>query len=58
MTKQMPPVPPANRSKKGEGKDPDENRDLRDKHRQDPQNIEEAGEFANVRQNTSNQRGS
>jgi hypothetical protein len=56
MTKHMPPVPPANRSKKGPGKDPDENLDLRDKHRQDPQNIEEAGEVANVRQNTSNQR--
>ena len=56
MTKHMPPVPPANRSPRGETKDPDQARDLRDKHSEDPQNIDEAGEVANIRQNTSNQR--
>jgi hypothetical protein len=56
MTKHMPPVPPANRNPKGERKDPDQERDLRDKHRENPENIDEAGDVANVRQNTSNQR--
>lgn len=56
MNKQMPPVPPDNKSPKGPGKDPNEARDLRNKHRQDAHNVDEAGDRANIEQNTSNQR--
>ena len=56
MTKHMPPVPPENQNPKESGKNPDEDRDLRNKHRHDPHNLDEAGDRANIKQNTSNQR--
>ena len=52
----MPPVPPDQQSPKGSTPDPDENMDLRQKHRRDARNTDEAGERANIRQNSSNQR--
>ena len=55
MSNRMPPVPPANRSNKGP------NNDSRSKPLQDtslkhpaPQNVEEQGETANIKQNTTN----
>lgn len=58
MTKhnRMPAVPPDQQNPKGGGQDPDENMDLRQKHRRDANNTEEAGQRANIRQNSSNQR--
>lgn len=52
MTKSMPSVPPDQRG----GQDPDEKLDLRDKHRKDPENSDEAGQTGNIRQNLSNRR--
>lgn len=48
--KQKPPVPPANRSPKGTGADP-EGRD--DPVAKPPENTEQTGEQANIRQNTT-----
>ena len=58
MTKRMPPVPAESQNPKesGRGKNADDSRDLRNKHRQDPHNADEAGDRANIEQNTSNQR--
>jgi hypothetical protein len=53
MTSHMPPVPPANRSDKGTGSDPDPNQDTSVKHPM-PSNTQEQGETANIRQNTTN----
>ncbi len=53
MTKHMPPVPPANRSPKGTGGDPEPHQDDTVNH-SEPQNSAEQGETANVRQNTIN----
>jgi hypothetical protein len=47
--KQKPPVPPANRSPKGTGADPEE----RNPVAEPPENTEQTGERANVRQNTT-----
>jgi hypothetical protein len=51
--KRMPPVPEKNRSPKGTGSDPDSALDNAES--QDPENIDQVGDPANVRQNTSNQ---
>ena len=53
MTSHMPKVPPANRSKKGTGADPEVRQDTSIKHRQ-PENTAEQGETANIKQNTTN----
>jgi hypothetical protein len=53
MTSRMPPVPTANRSKKGTGADPASSQDTSLKH-PEPQNIDEQGETANIKQNTTN----
>jgi hypothetical protein len=53
MPNQMPPVPPANRSKKGTGGDPVSVQNDSVKH-PEPQNIAEQGETANIKQNTTN----
>jgi hypothetical protein len=49
----MPPVPPANRSKKGPGGDPATTQDSSLKHAE-PQNPSEQGDTANIKQNTTN----
>jgi hypothetical protein len=53
MTSHMPPVPPANRSKKGPGEAPQSPHDDAVKH-PEPQNTSEQGETANIKQNTTN----
>ena len=53
MTSAMPPVPPANRSKKGTGGSPQSLRDNSAKQSKH-ENIAEQGETANVKQNTTN----
>lgn len=57
MTKHAPPVPPANRSPKDKGSSSDVVMDTTKGHRDDEKNnIEQQGERANIRQNTSNRR--
>jgi hypothetical protein len=51
--KRMPPVPEKNRTPKGPGGDPDASVD--DRVSEAPENIDQVGERANIRQNTSNQ---
>lgn len=53
MTSHMPPVPPANRSNKAPGSDPESNQDTSVKH-PIPKNAAEQGETANIKQNTTN----
>jgi hypothetical protein len=53
MKSHMPPVPPANRSKKGVGGDTATPQDTSLKH-PEPQNIDEQGDTANIKQNTTN----
>jgi hypothetical protein len=53
MTSHMPPVPRANRTKKGTGAAPESMQDDSIKHT-DSQNIAEQGETANIKQNTTN----
>jgi hypothetical protein len=53
MTSHMPPVPPANRSKKGPAEAPQSLHDDSVKH-PEPQNTSEQGETANIKQNTTN----
>jgi hypothetical protein len=48
----MPPVPPANRSPKGTGGEPEVRKDT--SSRKTVINAEEQGETANIRQNTTN----
>lgn len=48
----MPPVPPANRSPKGTGGEPEIRKDT--SSRKTAVNAEEQGETANIRQNTTN----
>jgi hypothetical protein len=59
MSSRMPPIPPANRSKKGRGSDPEmlkeemlkEEKSVKHEHHA---NTAEEGETANIRQNTTN----
>jgi hypothetical protein len=53
MTSHMPSVPPANRSNKGTGSDPDSHQDTSVKHPM-PGNAQEQGETGNIKQNTTN----
>ena len=55
MSSKMPPVPPAERSNKGHGSDPRQSQDSAPHGKQAPTNVNEQGETANIRQNTSNQ---
>jgi hypothetical protein len=53
MTGHMPPIPPANRSNKGNAQDADAVRDT--SHKKDhTQNTAEQGDTANIKQNTTN----
>jgi hypothetical protein len=55
MTKSTPHVPDANRSHKGPGSAPEVSLDTTKGHRNDENNnIEEQGDRANMRQNTTN----
>jgi hypothetical protein len=54
MTKQMPPVPPANRRNKGAGDSDTESPQDDSLRRPERQNIAEQGETANIKQNTTN----
>ncbi len=53
MSSRMPPIPPANRSTKGSGSDPDKTKDKAVKHEHHA-NAAEEGETANIKQNTTN----
>lgn len=54
--KEMPPVPPANRSQKGPGDDSQSSKDAaKPKSKSVDTNIEQQGDRANVKQNTTNQ---
>jgi hypothetical protein len=50
----MPPVPPANRSKKGVGSDPEVSKDTSLKQTEHHHNAPEEGQTANIKQNTTN----
>jgi hypothetical protein len=50
----MPPVPPANRSRKGRGSDPEMSKDTSVKQPEHHHNAAEEGETANIKQNTTN----
>jgi hypothetical protein len=50
----MPPVPPANRSKKGAGGNPRISNDTSEKQIEHHHNAAEEGETANIMQNTTN----
>jgi hypothetical protein len=52
MTKHMPDVPPANRSKKGPGDHPVVDGDTTPARH--PENTSEQGDTANIKQNTTN----
>ena len=53
MTARMPPIPPANRSPKGHGGEVNKAQDTTNRHPK-PENTDEQGETANIRQNTTN----
>ena len=53
MSSHMPPVPPANRSKKGVDPHPEPVQDQSSRH-PEPQNSSEQGDTANIKQNTTN----
>jgi hypothetical protein len=54
MPRHMPPIPPANRSKKGPVQNADRERDTSHKEVH-TQNVSEQGDTANIRQNTTNE---
>ena len=54
VSSHMPPVPPANRSKKGRGSDPKMSKDTSVKEHEHHHNAAEEGETANIKQNTTN----
>jgi hypothetical protein len=51
---EMPPIPPANRSQKGVGGQPEIKKDASSKSKRMGDNTAEQGETANIRQNTTN----
>jgi hypothetical protein len=53
MSSRMPPIPPANLSKKGNVSNPEILKDKLVKH-EDHANAAEEGETANIKQNTTN----
>jgi hypothetical protein len=54
MPSQMPPVPPANRSKKGEKSKTDVSQDKKLVKHEHHANSAEEGDTANIKQNTTN----
>ena len=54
MPSKMPPVPPANRNRKGPGASPEAPKDDTPP-KAAPQNLEEQGRHGNINQNTHNQ---
>jgi hypothetical protein len=54
ISSHMPPVPPANRSKKGRGSDPEISKDTSVKQPEHHHNAAEEGETANIKQNKTN----
>ena len=54
VSSHMPPVPPANRTKKGRGSDPKMSKDTSVKQPEHHHNAAEEGERANIKQNTTN----
>jgi hypothetical protein len=54
MSSRMPPIPPANRSKKGRGSDPEMLKEEKSVKHEHHANTAEEGETANIRQNTTN----
>jgi len=54
MTRNMPPVPPANRSPKGPENAGAADKDTTLEKHGEPQNTSEQGETANIKQNTTN----
>ena len=50
----MPPIPPANRTKKGPGSDPAASKDEPLKQPEHHHNAAEEGETANIKQNSTN----
>ena len=54
MTKHMPDVPAANRSKKGPGNHHEVGSDTTHERRPDDLNTSEQGDTANIKQNTTN----
>jgi hypothetical protein len=54
MTKHMPDVPAANRSKKGPGDRHEVGRDTTHENRSEDLNTSEQGDTANIKQNTTN----
>lgn len=57
MTRMIPPVPERNRSDKGAGSSPKVTMDNTKGHRDDEKhNIDEQGDHANLKQNTSHRR--
>jgi hypothetical protein len=54
MPSHMPPVPPANRSNKGEKSERDLSKDKKLVKREHHENAAEEGDTANIKQNTTN----
>jgi hypothetical protein len=54
MPSQLPPVPPANRSSKGPGTPPKPAKNTAPQE-EAAENVEQQGERANIKQNTTNQ---
>jgi hypothetical protein len=55
MSSQMPPVPPANRSKKGPNRPPEVSKDKKLVKHEHHANSAEEGDTANIKQNTTNE---
>jgi hypothetical protein len=55
MSSQMPPVPPASRSKHGPKRNPKVSKDDKLVKREHHPNIAEEGDTANIKQNTKNE---
>ena len=55
MSNQMPPVPPANRSKHNPTRDPEVSKDDRLVKHEHHLNAAEEGDTANIKQNTTNE---
>jgi hypothetical protein len=54
MSSRMPPIPPANRNKRGGGGDPRTPNQNSERQPEHHQNAAEEGETANIEQNTTN----
>jgi hypothetical protein len=55
MSRHMPPVPPANRNKKGSKRDPQGAQDRKLVRHEHHPNAAEEGDTANIKQNTANE---